>query len=318
MRVLFVGTSDLGIPTLEALAGRGRHEVGVITKPDARAGRGQRLNEPPVKRAAARLELGISQPGDINSEEGMAAARAFSPHVILVASYAVKISEAFLDLAPHRGINIHPSLLPKYRGASPAAHAILNGDGVTGVSIIRVAQRMDSGDILGRIEVPVDPRETAGELEERLSRAAPGLVLRVLDELESGTAKPVPQDEAGVVPAPRFSKTDGLVDWSRSAAEIDRFVRAMTPWPGAYTFLDSGRKGLRLNVFEALPVEAPDDRPAAGTVLDRDGRFIVACGSGALDVLRVQREGKNPVSGSEFLRGARIDFSKAPACGPGD
>jgi len=318
MRVLFVGTSDLGIPTLDALAGQGRHEVSVITKPDALAGRGRRLSEPPVKRAAARLGLNISQPRDINGPEGVAAARAFSPHVILVASFAAKISEAFLDLAPHRGINIHPSLLPKYRGAAPVANAILNGDGVTGVSIIRVAPRMDAGDVLGRVEVPIGPRETAGGLEARLARIAPDLVITVLDELERGTAKPVPQDEARVVPAPRFKKTDGLVDWTRPAVEIDRFVRAMTPWPGAHTFLESGGKRVRLNVLEALPAGDPDGRPAAGALLDRDGRLVVACGPGALEVLRVQREGKKPASGAEFLRGVRIDYSAAPACGPGD
>jgi len=321
MKILFLGTSDFGIPTLKAIAAESRHEPVVVTKPDSRAGRGRRLVASPIKQAALDLELEVLQPADVNGPEGQAIASEFAPKVMLVVSYAVKISEAFLDLAPHRGINIHPSLLPRYRGAAPIPNTILNGDTHGGVSIIRVAPRMDSGDILGQLRVAVGERETAGELAQRLSEAAAGLTLAVLDRLEKGTVEAVVQDESQVVKAFRLKKDDGLIDWNVPAESVDRLVRAMSPWPKAYTFLGTspspspgrGQGALRLNVLETTPrvAAAPLDRPP-GTILDRGGPFVVACGQGELEIVKVQRQGKNPVTGAEFLRGLRIDPSQEP------
>jgi len=322
MKILFVGTSDLGIPTLEALAARGTHTVRVITKPDAPSGRGRKLVAPPVKRAALDLGLECDQPLDINGPEGARLAEAFGPQVILVASYAVKISEAFLDRATHRGINIHPSLLPRYRGASPAAAAILNGDAETGVSIIRVAPRMDAGEILGQIRTPIAAAETAGALLDRLSREAAPLVLDVLDQLAAGTCRPVVQDESLVVKAPRFAKSDGLIDWARPVRALDCFVRAMTPWPGAFTYLDGGTSSMRLTLLEAIPVASPAGGaaggrpPIPGALMVDENRLLVACADGALEIVRLQKEGKKPMGAVDFLRGARLDPARDHHCGP--
>ena len=318
MKVLFLGTSDFGIPTLEALAADSRHVLRVITKPDALAGRGRRVFPPPIKKSALALGLEISQPERIDSPEAAAWARAFAPDVILVVSYAQKIPEAFLDLAPYRGINIHPSLLPKYRGAAPIPFAILNGDATTGVSIIRVAPRMDSGDILGRIETSLGEDETAAALHDRLARAAVPLVFDVLEGLEKGTIVPIVQDGELVTKAFLLKKEDGLVDWTRPAVVVGRQIRAMTPWPGAYTFLETGgRRRIRLTLHETVPEpERAVDVPP-GTLLDGAGRFLVACGSGAIEIATVQREGKKTVSGGELLRGIRLEASQCLLTGPG-
>ncbi len=321
MKILFVGTSDLGIPTLRALAAEGRHEIRVVTKDDSRAGRGRRLRASPVKEAAAALGLDVSVPADINAPDALDAVHRFGPDVILVASYGAKLSEALLDLAVHRGINIHPSLLPRYRGAAPAQHTILNGDEKTGVSVIRVAPRMDSGDILGRVEVAVEPRETADDLLARLSRTAPPVVQEVLAKLEAGGVDGIVQDESEVVPARRLEKKQGKIDWTRDAVELDRFVRGMTPWPGAYTFIEGSKRPVRITVLEAVPVVS-EDKPggdaACGQIMAEAGRFIVACRGGALEILKVQREGKKPTSGEEFLRGIRISPEEPVICGPGE
>ncbi len=320
MNILFVGTSDLGIPTLEALVAQGTHTVRIITKPDAPSGRGRKFVAPPVKRAALDLGLEFDQPSDINGPEGAGLAEAFGPQVILVASYAVKISEAFLDRAAHRGINIHPSLLPRYRGAAPAAAAILNGDTETGVSIIRVAPRMDAGEILGQIRTPIAPTETAGALLDRLSHEAAPLVLDVLDRLAKDACRPVAQDESLVVKAPRFAKSDGLVDWECPAKKLDCFVRAMTPWPGAFTFLDMGTSSVRLTLLGAIPLSRPAeggaDRPAPGALIVDGHRLLVACTDGALEIKRLQKQGKKPMDAVDFLRGARLDPAQAYLCGP--
>ncbi len=319
MRILFLGTSGFGVPTLKDLVSLGGHEVRVVTKEDSPAGRGRRLVAPPVKEAALDLGLDLLQLRSVNSPEAIDGTRSFSPHVILVASFAQKISEAFLDTAKHRGINIHPSLLPRYRGASPVPYAILNGDDTTGISIIRVAPRMDSGDILKQVEVPIDRHETAGDLLDRLSRAAPPLVNDVLDEIETGAVRATPQNEEGVVLAARLKKRDGLVDWGRSPQELDRFVRAMTPWPGAFTFLRAKgeKRATRLVLLDVAP-EAVEERKPPGTFAVRQGRFVVFCGEGAVEIERVQKEGKKPIAGEEFLRGARFDPGSEVFCGPGE
>ena len=200
------------------------------------------------------------------------------------------------------------------------AAAILNGDAETGVSIIRVAPRMDAGEILGQIRTEIGPTETAGALLERLSREAAPLVLDVLDRLARGACRPVAQDESLVVKAPRFAKSDGLVDWARPARSLDCFVRAMTPWPGAFTYLDTGTSTMRLTLLEAIPAErGPEggiDKPAPGELLVDGKRLLVACAGSALEIKRVQKEGKNPMSGNDFLRGARLDPGQTYLCGP--
>lgn len=321
MKILFVGTSDLGIPTIRALVAEGCHEIRVVTKEDSRAGRGRRIRSTPVKEAAVSLGLPVETPGDINGPDFIGAAGEFAPGVILVASYGAKLSEPFLDAASFRGINIHPSLLPRYRGAAPAQHTILNGDAVTGVSVIRVAPRMDSGEILGQIEVPVEPRETAGALLERLSREASPLVLDVLQNLEAGSAEGVAQDETQVVMAGRLQKNDGRIDWARRCGELDRFVRGMTPWPGAFTFIEGSRRPTRIAVLEAVPADGdvlPETGATCGRIVPHEGRFFVACGDGALELVRVQREGKKATTGAEFLRGIQLTPDSPAFCGPGE
>lgn len=310
MRILFVGTSELGIPSLRALAAAGAHRVWVVTKPDRRAGRGRGLVFPPVKEAALGMGLPLEQPENINHPEFLARVREIAPRALVTAAYWAKLSPALLALAHHGGINIHPSLLPRFRGAAPIQYALLHGDRVTGVTLFRMTERMDAGPVLGRVEVPVAPSDDYRTLHDKLAEAAAPLLCRVLEGLEAGTLVPEPQDEAKAVFAPKLTKEDGAVPWHRSAVEIERFVRAFTPWPGAYTFCNLRRRRARLiltrtRVKEGAGPFAGKARP--GTVVSASGGLLVACGEGCLEIVRLKREGGKELDADAFLRGMPLE-----------
>jgi methionyl-tRNA formyltransferase len=314
MRVVMMGTGLFAEPTLEALLAS-RHEVaGLVTQPDRAAGaeRGStRQTGRGMKTIAQEHHLPVVQFESINTPEGVAALRELRPELLVVAAYGQILSKDVLAAAPRGGVNVHASLLPKYRGAAPIAWAIYHGETRTGVTIIRMSVSLDAGDMLAQEAVDVGPDETAGEVEARLAPLGARLALGVIDGMEIGTLAPgIKQDPSQVSKAPKLTKEHGAIDWTRSAEQVCRQVRAMQPWPTAYTFWHrAGQPPLRLLVHRARPRPRTDaEMPllAGEIVVPGDpSRLGVAAGEGVVEVLELQPAGKRLMAAEEFLRGRR-------------
>jgi methionyl-tRNA formyltransferase len=300
MRIVMLGTGPFAVPSLRALAAS-RHDVlRVVTRPP----RGRRAEAPPMEVAARELGLDVWQPETINAEDACTALRGLAPDLLVVCDYGEILKPPALTAARLGGINLHGSLLPKYRGAAPVQWAVLNGDAETGNTVIQMTPGLDAGPILGIDRVAIDPDETAGELEARLSARGAELVLRVVDELDAGTAKPQAQDKSAASKAPRLEKEHGLVDWSKPAAAIKNQVRALDPWPRAYTHWQRGAgEPLRLILHRVQAVDSAANAAAPGTVVEAGPRLVVAAEQGAIEILQVQPSGKRAMSAAEFLRG---------------
>jgi methionyl-tRNA formyltransferase len=300
MRIVMLGTGPFAVPTLRALAASPHEVLRVITRPP----RGRRAEASPMEVAANELGLPVWQPDTINAEEACQTLRGLAPDLLVVCDYGEILKPPALGAARLGGINLHGSLLPKYRGAAPVQWALLNGDAETGNTVIQMTPGLDAGPCLGVDRVAIDPDETAGELEARLSQRGAGLVLGIVDALDAESAKPQAQDKRAASKAPRLEKEHGLVDWSRPAAEIKNQVRALDPWPRAFTHWRRGAsEPLRIILHR---VQADDaQRPAAspGTVVQVGPRLVVAAGEGAVELLQLQPSGKRPMAASEFLRG---------------
>jgi methionyl-tRNA formyltransferase len=302
MRIIALGTGPFAVPTLRALAAS-RHEVlQVVTRPP----RGRKPELPPMEVAARELGLEVWQPETINAEDACAALRGLAPDLLVVCDYGEILKPPALTAARLGGINLHGSLLPKYRGAAPVQWAVLNGDAETGNTVIQMTPGLDAGPILGIDRVAIDPDETAGALEARLSERGAALVLQVVDELETGTTHPQPQDKRAASKAPRLEKEHGLIDWSHSALSIKNRVRALDPWPRAFT---SWRRGagepFRIILHRVQATDAPSDA-APGTIVEAGQHLLVATGKGALELLAVQPAGKRVMTVGEFLRGYQL------------
>jgi methionyl-tRNA formyltransferase len=257
--------------------------------------------------AARELGLDVWQPETINAEDACAALRELAADLLVVCDYGEILKPPVLASTRLGGVNLHGSLLPKYRGAAPVQWAVLNGDAETGNTVIQMTPGLDAGPILGIDRVAIDPDETAGELEARLSELGAALVLRVIEELETGTAKPQAQDKAAASKAPRLEKEHGLVDWSRPAASIKNQVRALDPWPRAYTHWQRGTgEPLRLILQRVQAIAASTTAAAPGTVVEVGSRLVVATGEGAVEILALQPSGKRTMPAAEFLRGYQI------------
>ncbi|HEY2252351.1 MAG TPA: methionyl-tRNA formyltransferase, partial [Planctomycetaceae bacterium] len=308
LRLVMMGTGDFAVPTFESLYGTPHQVVGLFTQPD-RTGRGHHRNlQNPMKELSQRHETPVFQPQKINTPESLADLRGLAADLFVVAAYGQILSSELLSIPRLGSINVHASLLPKYRGAAPVAFAIWNGDAETGVSIIQVLPQLDAGPIYAVARTPIGPTETAGQLEDRLARLATELVPGVIEEIWTGTADPAPQSEALATRAPKLKKQMGDIDWTKSAAQIDWQVRAMQPWPNPYTFLHSaGKPPQRLLVPAVRPLAESDGTSAPGTptTIDKD-RLVVRAGQGAVEVLQIQPEGKRPMSIAEFLRGRSV------------
>jgi methionyl-tRNA formyltransferase len=315
MRIVFFGSPEFALPTLEALLASPHDVVGVVTQPDRPAGRGHAETPPPVKSLALAHGLPVLQPPRVSDEDSVAGLAALDADVFVVAAYGQILRQRVLDL-PRRGcLNVHASLLPRHRGASPIAAAILAGDAMTGVTIMEMVRALDAGPMVATIEEPVLDTDTTGSLEARLAEAGARRLLEVLDAWASGALQAVPQDDALATYAPQIQRSDALIDWSRPAIEIWRAVRAYSPWPVAHTTY----AGQELRIHEAWPLASGsgDLPPSPGTVLPptplppsagrQSQAFAVQTGDGALAVLRLQRQGGRPMDGMEFLRGQR-DF----------
>lgn len=304
-----MGTGTFAEPTFEALL-HSRHTVlGLVTNPDRPSGKTMEM-ERNIKKRALDAGLPVFQPLNINTPESLEQLRQqFQPDIFVVAAYGQILSKDVLSLPARGGINVHSSLLPKYRGAAPIAWAIYHGDAETGVTIIRMTPRMDAGEMLAQVVEPIRNDDTACTLEAKLAAAGATLALKVLDQLEAGTEQGIPQDMTKVTKAPKLSKEMGLVDYSRTASQADCQIRAVQPWPTAYTYWHKGAGiTLRMLVLKAEPaVGQTTDRTPGEVVAVLPDRIQIACGdSTVLNVLRVQPSGKKSQDVTEFLRGYRV------------
>jgi len=303
LRVVFFGTPRFAVPTLEALLASRHQVVGVVTQPDRPRGRGQKVTDGPVKAVAMARGLRLLQPATVKDPQVLASLEAWTPDLGVVAAYGQIIPKALLALPRFGMINVHPSLLPKYRGAAPVHRAVIAGDSETGVTIMRVAAKLDSGAMFARRLQPIGPDETSDTLEETLSVSGAHLLVDVVDAIAAGTAREEPQDERLVTYAARLTKDEGLIDWTLPAQRIHDRVRGLYPWPHAYTFAG----GRRVIVWRTRLLGYPASGPA-GTVThaDRDG-LHVSTGEGALALLELQSEGGRPLPAADFVRGHAIE-----------
>ncbi|HET91685.1 MAG TPA: methionyl-tRNA formyltransferase [Chloroflexi bacterium] len=302
MRVVFMGTPEFAVPTLEGLAEAPFAKVvGVVTQPDRLAGRGRRPEPPAVKRVALEMTVPLIQPESLRDADVAAQLAAWTPDVIVVVAFGQLLPLSVLDLPPHGCLNVHASLLPRWRGAAPVEAAILAGDEVTGVTVMRMDVGLDTGPILAQREEPIHPDDTQTSLGERLSRRGAALLVEVLPSYCQGQVQPRPQPEEGVTYASQLRREDGWLDWTRSAVELDRQVRAFNPWPGAFTTL----QGRRFKVLRAVPLPNWRGDAPPGTVFTLvDGDAVaVATGEGALRLEQVQLAGKRRMDIAAFLCG---------------
>jgi methionyl-tRNA formyltransferase len=330
LRILFAGTPEFAVPALEALHAAGHAIVAVYTQPDRPAGRGRAVTTSPVKQRAMELGVVVEQPATLRTPEAQARLASYAPDVMVVVAYGLILPQPVLDTPRLGCLNIHASLLPRWRGAAPIQRAVLAGDTRTGISIMQMDAGLDTGPELLRREVEIGPRETAGELHDRLAPLGAAAIVEAVAGVANGTLRARPQPSEGVTHAAKIRKEEARIDWARPTLEIDRLVRAFNPWPVAETRLD----GEQIRIWEAQPFEEQPSVEAKkgehpyfafgekgrppGTVLDVPGRLVVATRDGALALLRVQLPGRKAVRAGDVLnsrdwRGRRFDSSVVPA-----
>ena len=298
IRIVFMGSPDFSLPTLQSLNDHFT-VAGVVTQPDRPAGRGRTLKPPPIKTLAEALEIPIYQPASLKISEALDQISQWNPDVIVVAAYGQILRKNLLELPPHGCVNVHASLLPRWRGAAPINAAILHGDAETGVTIMKMDPGLDTGPVLSMRSTPIGPQETAGELFERLAVIGAELLIETLPDYLSGKITPQPQDDESATYAPMLTKQDGLLDFTLPAEELARKVRAFSPWPGTYTHW----QGKPLKILRARPVKGPSGEPGkATTQKDLPAIFTL---DGVLLLEQLQPAGKKPMAGEVFLNGAR-------------
>lgn len=300
MKIVFLGSGAFGLPTLRRLAAS--HEVvGVVTQPDRPAGRGSRLTPTPIGAWAAEHLPGVPllKPDRVNNPDETERVRAWACDAWVVIAYGQKLGPALL--ADRFAVNLHASLLPRWRGAAPINHAVLAGDAETGNSVIFLAERMDAGAVLGQSRRPIGPGQTAGELHDLLAGDGPGLVERVLADHAAGTLNPVAQDESLVTLAGKLSKADGVVNWSLPADEVRRRINGLSPWPG----VTAEHAGQALRLLRAEPGPADSEQRRPGEVVDPEAG-LVACGSGVVAVCEVQPAGRTPMGFAAWANGRKV------------
>jgi methionyl-tRNA formyltransferase len=298
MRIVFIGTGEIGVLTLRALLNSEHEVVAVVTQPDKRVGREQRIEPPPIKKEIAKTRIPILQPARIKDQQATEEIRDFAPDVIVVVAYGQILPRDVLEIPRLACLNLHASLLPRWRGAAPIQAAIAAGDCETGITAMYMDEGLDTGDILLQRRVEIRPNETGGSLHGRLAQIAPEALLESLRLVAAGNAPRIPQDNARATYAPKLKREHGLIDWSESAEAIERKIRAYNPWPGAFMKVDHQN----LKVFSASVVDL-NGQP--GEVLRSDEDLVVATGKDALSLAEVQLEGKRRMSAAEFLRGHR-------------
>lgn len=306
MRLVFIGTGEIGVPSLEALLRSSEHSMmAVVTQPDKPVGRSQTLTPPRIKTVALEAGLPVYQPKRIR--DFLPELQGLEADVFVVAAYGQILSRAVLDVPKIACLNIHASLLPRHRGASPIQAAIREGDAETGITIMWMDEGLDTGDILLQRALPILPEDTGGSLHDKLALQAPGCLAEALKLLSLGQRPRTPQDSLLATHCRKLEREHGRLDWNRSALELERLIRAYQPWPGTFCFCaaEGGRK-LHLKVYRAAVVEHAESCPRGGTVLEAGARLLVACGSGVLELKEVQLEGRKRMSAGDFLRGQAL------------
>ena len=302
-RLIFMGTPDFAVPTLKALLDHGGHVTAVVTQPDKPQGRGKKVIPSPVKRLALERKIRVLQPESASSPSFCDQIRAMNPDLIIVVAFGQILKKRLLDIPGWGAINIHASLLPKLRGAAPIQHAIMNNEKVTGLTVMRMDEGMDTGPILFKEEVPLMKDETAGQLHDRLSVMAGNLMVGSLRTMAQGSVQEKPQNNAEATYAPKIERETGLVAWSEPAERVSALIRALDPRPGAYTLW----KGQEIKLFSSTVTDKTIDRVIPGRVRGRKDAFLeVETGQGSVGVRELQAPGKKRLSASEFLRGVNI------------
>lgn len=294
MRIVFMGTPDFAVPSLKALLEAGHEVAAVYTQPDKPKGRGHKLLPPPVKELAMEHNIPVYQPVTLRKPEAIEELRALQPELIVVAAYGKILPVDALNIPPRGCINVHGSLLPKYRGAAPIQWAVLNGDKVTGVTIQQMGEGVDTGDMLSKAETEIGPDETSGELFDRLMILGAELLIDTIEKLD--TIVPEPQDHTQATHASMISKEMGVIDWTKSAQSVHDQVRGLNPWPAAFCTVD----GKRMKIFRTQIVTAKGE---PGTVTSLNGEMTVYCGENAVQLTEIQSENGKRMRGSDYLRG---------------
>jgi len=293
-----MGTPDFAVPALHALVAAGHNIVAVYCQPPKPAGRGHQIQKSPVQRTAEAMGIEVCTPNTLRDVEQQKKFAALNLDVAIVAAYGLILPLPVLAAPKFGCINIHASLLPRWRGAAPIQRAILAGDKETGITIMQMAEGLDTGAMLMQKKIPIALTTIASSLHDELMQVGADLIVKAVSDLVAGKIKPVPQPETGVIYAAKLTREDGRIDWTKSAAEIERQIHGLQPWPGCFFML-------RNEPIKVLTAEIVNDKTGVpGTLLDED--FTVACGQGALQLKAVQRSGKNTVDGASFLRGSRL------------
>jgi len=304
MQLVFMGTAEFAVPTLEALIASKHNLLGVVTQPDRTSGRGNKLTPPAVKKAALEHELSIYQPERARDAKFVQILNQLNPEAMVIAAYGQILPKRILDIPPYGCINIHPSLLPKYRGAAPIQRAIINGEQTTGVTIMLMDEGEDTGDIILQKEVEIFDDDTAITLHDRLAQIAASLLLEALALAKDGPPPHYPQNESEATYAPKLTKEDGLIDWNKSAIQIRNLVRGTLPWPGAYTYFGEG-KLLKVLSCEFTDILIIETKPGTIYVTD-EKEMAVKTGDGAILLKTVQPANKKQMNTTDFVNGYRI------------
>lgn len=302
MRIVFMGTPDFAVPTLEALIA-GHEVAAVVTQPDKPKGRGKAMAFPPVKEKALEHHIPVYQPVKVREEGFLAELKKINPDVIVVVAFGQIPPESILTLPKYGCINVHASLLPKYRGAAPIQWAVINGEKETGITTMYMAKGLDTGDMIDKTVIEVAPKETGESLHDKLSAAGGELILKTLASLEEGTVKRIPQDDAQSSYAGMLTKDLGEIDWKKDAASIERLIRGLNSWPSAYTFWN----GKTLKIWDADVVESNVDVPAGTVTAVEKNHILVQTGEGQLKLNEVQLQGKKRMTVQAFLLGNMVE-----------
>jgi methionyl-tRNA formyltransferase len=301
LRIAFAGTPEFALPALRTLAAMPCQLIGVLTQPDRPAGRGRQLQASPVKRLALELGLPVAQPATLKAAAERAALLAWAPELLVVVAYGLILPPAVLELPRLGCLNIHASLLPRWRGAAPIQRAILAGDATTGITLMRMDAGLDTGPILRQQAVPIGAQTTGGELHGALASLGAGMLASAIEDLAAGRMQPQPQPAAGVTYAAKIDKAEARIDWKRPAREVLRHIHGLSPFPGAWCEIAADGEPARVKILRCEPAKGSG---AHGEVLD--DRLTIACGDGAIRILELQRAGKAPMKAADFLRGTPL------------
>ena len=305
MKIIFMGTPDFAVGTLEALIEAGHEVVLAVTQPDKPKGRGKEMQFTPVKECALKHDIPVFQPRKVREEACIEELRKYNADIMVVVAFGQILPKEILEMTPYGCINVHASLLPKYRGSAPIQWAIINGEEVTGVTTMQMDEGLDTGDMLLKIEIPIEPKETGGSLFDKLAAAGAKLCVETLEALQNKTVTPIPQGETTTAYAKMLDKQLGNIDWNQSAIEIERLIRGLTPWPSAYT--NWNEKVMKIWDAEVwdIDLEMEDAKPGTIVKVEKDA-FYVQTGDGLLKVCELQIPGKKRMDAGAFLRGYQV------------